>query len=362
MNRMWKIALALAVLALALGLAACGEKSEPSTDTTSSTKTSGKSEPANVQTEPFSLTLDFYPNADHAGIYMAKKLGYFKEAGLDVSIHTPTDPSTPIKEVAAGRTDLAISYEPEILLAVSHGLAVAPVAAIVDRPLTSMIWLKKSGIKGIGDLRGKTIATAGIPYQDAFLKTILARAHLSPSDVKTVNVGYGLLPAIASGKADAMLGGFSNVEGVDLRLRGMDPVVTPVDKLGVPTYNELVLVGNVERLEADSEPVRLFLAALSRGTQAAIEDPDAATLALLEANSDLDPKLTRAEVAATLPLLSTTGQEYKSAPGEKQPYGYMETPQWARFIRWMLANELIPSLVATSLLRIDGYLPGQIPQ
>ena len=104
-----------------------------------------------------------------------------------------------------------------------------------------MIWLAKSGIGGIADLRGRTIATAGIPYQDAYLETILARANLTPGDVKTVNVGFGLLPAILSGKADAMLGGFRNVEGVDLRLRGKAPVVTPVDQLGVPTYDELVL-------------------------------------------------------------------------------------------------------------------------
>ena len=165
---------------------------------------------------------------------MAQKLGYFEEAGLDVAIQTPSDPAAPIKQVAAGRTDLAISYEPEVLLAHEQGLDVVAVGALVNRPLTSMIWLKKSGIKGVGGLRGKTIATAGIPYQDAYLKTILARAKLSPSDVKTVNVGFGLLPALLGGQAQAMLGGFSNVEGVDLRLRGKDPVVTPVDKLGVP--------------------------------------------------------------------------------------------------------------------------------
>ena len=173
---------------------------------------------------------------------MAQKLGYFEEAGLDLTIQTPSDPAAPIKQVAAGRTDLAISYEPEVILAEEKGLDVLAVGALVDTPLTSMIWLKDSKIGGVPDLRGKTIATAGIPYQDAYLKTILARAGLSTDDVTTVNVGYGLLPAIVGGRAQAMLGGFSNVEGVDLRLRGKNPVVTPVDQLGVPTYDELVFV------------------------------------------------------------------------------------------------------------------------
>ena len=104
-----------------------------------------------------------------------------------------------------------------MVLAHEQGLDVVAIGALVNRPLTSMIWLQKSGIKGVADLKGKTVATAGIPYQDAYLETILARVGLTPSDVKTVNVGFGLLPALVSGRADAMLGGFRNVEGVDLR-------------------------------------------------------------------------------------------------------------------------------------------------
>jgi putative hydroxymethylpyrimidine transport system substrate-binding protein len=336
--RLPAIAVAVALLALALGLAACGEKGEG----------------GSAETEPLSLTLDFYPNPDHAGIYMAQKLGYFRDAGLDVSIHTPSDPAAPIKEVAAGRTDLAISYEPEVLLADQQGLDVVAVGALVDRPLTSMIWLKKSGIKGIGDLRGKTIATAGIPYQDAYLKTILARANLSPSDVKAVNVGYGLLPAIVGGRAEAILGGFRNVEGVDLRLRGKDPVVTPVDKLGVPSYDELVLVARRQRLEEDPEAIRLFLAALARGTAAAVERPNATTEALLGANPDLDPKLTRAEVKATLPLLKP------NRPG--QPYGYMDPAGWRNFSGWMRDNGLTSSQPPPSRVLSNAYLPGGIPE
>jgi putative hydroxymethylpyrimidine transport system substrate-binding protein len=336
-HRIW--AIALAVLALALTLAACGEKSE---DTTTSR-------------EDFSLTLDFYPNPDHAGIYMAQKLGYFEEAGLDLSIETPSDPAAPLKQVAAGRTDLAISYEPEVALAREQDLDVVAVAALVDRPLTSMIWLKESRIKGVGGLKGKTIATAGIPYQDAFLKTILARVKLTPDDVKSVNVGFGLLPALLSGSAQAMLGGFSNVEGVDLRERGKAPVVTPVDKLGVPTYDELVLVARPQALEEDPEKFRLFLAALARGTKAAVAQPGAATQAITEANPDLEPKLAAAEVKATLPLLGGEGGDH--------PYGYMDPGEWAAFAGWMRDNGLIDSLPDPSELLDNSYLPsGEIPE
>jgi putative hydroxymethylpyrimidine transport system substrate-binding protein len=339
MTRLRIPAIALAVLALVIALAACGEKSED----------------VSGERQSFSLTLDFYPNPDHAGIYMAQKLGYFEEAGLDVSIDAPSDPAAPVKQVAAGRTDLAISYEPEVALAREQGLDVVAVGALVDRPLTSLIWLKASGIKGVGDLKGKTIATAGIPYQDAFLKTILARVKLSPEDVKAVNVGFGLLPALVGGSAQAMLGGYSNVEGVDLRERGKAPVVTPVDKLGVPTYDELVFVANRGKLEEDPEKFRLFLAALQRGTEAAVEDPNAATKAITEANPDLEPKLAAAEVKATLPLL---GGRVGS-----RPYGYMDPKEWETFAGWMRDNDLIESLPQTSELLDNSYLPsGEIPE
>jgi putative hydroxymethylpyrimidine transport system substrate-binding protein len=339
MTRLRIPAIAVAILLLALALAACGEKSE---DTTG-------------DRESFSLTLDFYPNPDHAGIYMTQKLGYFEEAGLDLSIDTPSDPAAPLKQVAAGRTDLAISYEPEVALAREQGLDMVAVAALVNRPLTSMIWLRKSGIKGVGDLKGKTVATAGIPYQDAFLKTILARVKLSPDDVKAVNVGFGLLPALVGGSAQAMLGGFSNVEGVDLRERGKAPVVTPVDKLGVPTYDELVLVARRTALEANPEKFRLFLAALERGTDAAVQQPGAATTAITEANPDLEPKLAAAEVKETLPLLG--------ARTEGQPYGYMDPAEWETFAGWMRDNGLIENLPQTSELLDNGYLPsGEIPE
>jgi putative hydroxymethylpyrimidine transport system substrate-binding protein len=336
--RIQALVLAVALIALAIGLAACGEKSEDTAP----------------EAEPFSLTLDFYPNPDHAGIYMAEKLGYFEEAGLDVSIQTPSDPAAPMKLAAAGETDLAISYEPEVAIAHDKGLGVVAIGAMVNRPLTSMIWLGKSGIKGVGDLKGKTVAYAGIPYQEAFMKTILGRVGLSLSDVKFVNVGFGLLPALLGGSAEAMLGGFLNVEGVDLRQRGKDPVVTPVDQLGVPTYDELVLVANREALEAEPEKYRLFIAALERGTDAAVAQPGAAAKAVLDANHDLDAKLTEAEVQATLPLLG--------ARVEGKPYGYMDPEEWRTFSGWMRDNGLIESLPEPGELLSNAYLRGEIPE
>ncbi|OJU84386.1 MAG: hypothetical protein BGO11_21275 [Solirubrobacterales bacterium 70-9] len=330
--------LVIALLAIGLGLAACGAKSE-----------TGKGEP-----EKLTLDLDFYPNPDHAGIYMAQEEGFFSEAGLEVAIDSPTDPSAPLKDVASGRADLAITYEPEVALAREQGLDVVAVAALVNQPLTSLIWLKKSGIKSVADLKGKTVSYAGIPYQEAFLKTILERANVPASTVKTANVGFGLIPSLVSGSAQAMLGGYSNVEGVDLRERGKEPVITTVDKLGVPTYDELVFVARRASLEEEGQKIRLFIAALKRGTEAAVKAPKAATEAILAANTDLEPKLVEAEMTATLPLLG--------ARTEGQPYGYMDPKKWEAFAAWMHDEELIAALPKAAELMTNAYLVDEIPE
>ena len=327
------IAVALVVCAAVIA-AGCGEKSESTS--------AGKP-------QPFDLALDFYVNPDHAGIFEAIDRGYFRDAGLDVQPQAPSDPSAPIKEVASGRADLAISYEPEVLLAHDQGLPVKAVAALVPTPLTSMIWLKASGIKGVKDLRGKTIATAGIPYQQAYLKTILDKAGLTTNDVTTVDVQQGLLPALICGRAEAMLGGFLNVEGVALQQRGKDPTVMPVDKLGIPTYNELVLVANSDTLDSESQNIRLFLAALQRGTEAAVADPAGATKAILDAGKGLDPKTTRAEMNKTLPLLAQKGAKH---------YGYMDPNQWKKFAQFFADNGVIKALPSTDDVLTNDLLPG----
>jgi putative hydroxymethylpyrimidine transport system substrate-binding protein len=333
---MRRLLVAAAMLAAVVAVG-CGEKEE---------SRAGDSEPLTVM-------LDFYVNPDHAGIYTALDRGYFDDAGLEVEPRVPSDPSAPIRQVAAGRADIAISYEPEVLLAQDQGLPVIAVAALVPQPLTSLISLPEAGIAEPADLRGKTIATAGIPYQADYLEAILDEAGLTIEDVTQKDVGFNLLPAVLSGSADAMLGGFLNVEGVDLAERGERPRVVPVDELGIPTYDELVLVASRDRVEDDPEAIRLFIAALERGTRAAAEDPAGATEAILAAGEGLEPKLTRAEIDRTLPLL------LPEKPS--QPYGYMNAREWEAFAGFFADRGLISTRPTAGEMFTDELLPGQIP-
>jgi putative hydroxymethylpyrimidine transport system substrate-binding protein len=326
-------ALGLAAV-LTVGLAACG----------GGAPSAGSPE----HPQPFILELDWYVNPDHAGIYSALDRGLFKQAGLDVRPQVPSDPSAPIKEVAAGRADLAISYEPEVLLAHQQGLDVEAVAAIVGQPLTSLISLPRGGVESASDLAGKTVGTAGIPYQSDYLETIEERSGVASSSVTEVNVGLNLLPTLIAGKVDAILGGFRNIEGVDLKLRGLDPRIVPVDQLGVPSYDELVLVARRSTVDEHSDAIRRFIAALARGTDYAIAHPEEAANEVLQAGKGLDPTQTRAEVAATLPLL---------AAAEGHPYGYLDPDRWRAYATWMAQHDLIDSAPSPDQVLTNELLP-----
>ena len=328
------IRLAAALLACCLALAACGEKED----------TLGPK-----GTTELSLMLDFFPNADHAGIYAAQAGGHFEDAGLKVDIRQPADPSAPIKQVAAGRVDLAVSYEPELLRARDQGLKVISVGALVRKPLTSIISLPAGKIRAPKDLEGKRVGYAGIDYQQAYLRTILLNAGVDPKSVKVRDVGFGLSPALLTKKVDAVIGAFWNYEGIDLKLKKRRPRIIKVDEAGVPTYDELVLVANESALKRDSARLRSFLGALARGTQELEKNPDKGITGLLAANPDLDPKLQRASVKATLPLF---------LPPQGKPFGYQDPKARQAFAAWALENHLVMEISDATGTFTNDLLPG----
>jgi putative hydroxymethylpyrimidine transport system substrate-binding protein len=308
----------LAALAAALVLAGCGEKAEP----TGSNSGGGR--------EPFTVILDYLPNADHAGIYAARAEGLYAKANLDVKVVVPPDASSPLKLLKAGRADVAISYEPELLLARDAGAeSLVSVAALVQEPLTSLMALPSANVHSAGDLAGKRVGTAGIAYQHAYLQTILQHAGVDAGSVKETSVGFNLVPAMVSKKVAATLGAYWNYEGIQLRQKGRDPRIIRIEQAGVPTYDELVIVATDSEVRDHPDRIRKFLKALAEGTDRLDEHPGDA---LLAANKDLDPALQRASVKATLPY-------FKPKPG--RPYGYMDPGEWGLFTGFMHSNGLL---------------------
>ena len=333
-------ALVTAAILAALALAACGEK----TDTVA---------PAAAQTQPLNLMLDWLPNADHVGIYQALADGDFAKAGLTVHVQVPTDPATPLQLLAAGKVDAAISYEPQLMLARDAGEPLVAIAALVQRPLTSIVSLHSKHISSTQDLRGKKIGDAGIPYQQAYLKTILAHAGVPASSVKEINVGANLVPAMLSGRVDATLGAYWNYEAIQLRQAGKRPDVIRVDEAGVPTYDELVLVVRESEIANQNNELRRFVQALGRGYQAVRADPTAGVDALVRANPTLDRKLQLASVNATL-------SSFFPAHGSL-PWGWQDQSRWTTFGKWMLAQHLIKSAQTFTDASTNELLAGQGP-
>jgi putative hydroxymethylpyrimidine transport system substrate-binding protein len=311
----------LLLLPLLAAAAACGTSS--SADTVNGS--SGALTPVTVQ-------LDWYPNPDHVGLYTAIDRGFFARAGLEVTPRQPTDVSDPIKLVAAGRADLGISYEPEMFFAQQQHAPVVAVAAMVPTALNSIIAPGGKGIATPADLRGRTIGVDGSDSTNAYVGTVLRHAGLDPaSDVHRVTVGFNLLPALLAGKVDAIAGGFQNIEGAELAARGLHPVVFPVDRYGVPSYDELVVVANSQRMQSDSgyrKTVREFVSGLAAGTAYAKAHPPVA-LAVMRADSSSDyTSSLNISVPETLRLLRTTS---------------LDPVAWDRFGRWMQRQGLLNS-------------------
>jgi putative hydroxymethylpyrimidine transport system substrate-binding protein len=338
MRSLRPLACAVLAAACALALAACGEKTEST---------------GPAKRESVRLMLDFFPNADHAGLYAAQGTGAFDRAGLDVSIQTPSDPSAPLKLLAAGRVDLAISYEPELLLARDRGQKLVAVGALVQKPLTSVISIGRRAISNPTQLAGKTVGTAGIPYQSAYLKAILASAHVDAKRVKEVNVGFNLVPAMLSGKVDATLGAYWNYEAIQLQQEHKRPKVIRMETVGVPTYDELVIVARQSDLDAKSggAKIRRFMRALAQGMKALKQDPNTGIAPLLRANRDLDRRLQEASVKATMPVFFPADTS--------KAFGYMNPSEWATYGDWMARNRLLERPPDAASALTNEFLPGQ---
>lgn len=281
------------------------------------------------------VMLDWTPNPDHVGLYFAQAQGLFAKRGLAVAIHAPSDPTTPLKLVAAGKVDLAVSYEQEVFFAAAKKLPIEAVAAVVPVPLNSFMSIEPT-VKSLADLKGKTVGITGVPSDDATLKSAGLWGH-----VKVVSVGYNLVPALLSHRVAAVLGVYRNVEGIQLAQRGLHPTVIPVDRAGVPSYDELVLVASKSRLANNGyrDMVARFVQALAAGTTAARAHP-AQAIAVLKKVTASPQKFLAAATPATLQLLTTT---------------CLDVAQWQRFSNWMHAQGLVTSSLPASDVATSNY-------
>lgn len=340
------IALTAMLSVAALIGAACSDNTTSSPAQGSNATGSGSPVPTTLNVE-----LDWVPNPDHVGLYYAQDNGYFSDSALTINFQSPSNAADPIKLVALNKVDLAITYEPEMFYGQQNGLPVKAVATLVPVPLNSMIVSPAQTVTSLDQISGMSVGVTGIPSDDAFYTTMLKTAGLSEGDVTKVNVGFNLVPSLLSDKVQAIIGGYRNVEAIQVEQEsGTKPTVFPANELGVPSYAELVIAANADRLQSEpdyADAVRRFVAAMVKGTDAAIADPDGAT-EIMKQETQYKPDFLDESVPYTLTLL-------QPAAGSKT--GCIDETDWQSYGEWMQSSELITSTPDASTLATDDYLP-----
>ncbi|ALQ46831.1 ABC transporter ATP-binding protein [Raoultella ornithinolytica] len=251
--------------------------------------------------EKLTLVLDWYINPDHAPIMVAEQIGAFKAQGLDVKIVPPSDPALPPRLVAAGQADLAITYQPQVHFFADEGLPLVRVGTLINSPLNTIIALDKR-IKTPADLKGKKVGYSVSGIEQATLATMAQHDHIDPQSIKLINVNFQLTSALLAGQVDAVIGGYRNIEALELKLQGKDPQVMNVEDFGVPAYDELVIVANRDEIHAAK--IKKFLVALQEGVAYLRAHPQETWQAFAAAHPELNTELNQQAWQQTAPLFA----------------------------------------------------------
>ena len=249
--------------------------------------------------DKLTLILDWFVNPDHGPIIIAQENGYFAEEGLEVEVIAPADPADPPKMVAAGKADLAVSYQPQLHLQVHEGLPLKRVGTLVATPLNCLLVLEEGPVKSLADLKGRKVGFSVAGVEEALLGAMLQPHDLAFDDIELVNVNWSLSPSLMSGQVDAVIGAFRNFELNQLKIEGVAGRCFYPEEEGVPAYDELIYVANSETL--DEGRIARFLAATEKATQYIVNHPEASWEIFSGTAKELQDELNARAWVDTLP-------------------------------------------------------------
>ncbi|MFK3703380.1 putative hydroxymethylpyrimidine transport system substrate-binding protein [Raoultella sp. BIGb0138] len=289
--------------------------------------------------EKLTLVLDWYINPDHAPIMVAEQIGAFKEQGLDVRIVPPSDPALPPRLVAAGQADLAITYQPQVHFFADEGLPLVRVGTLINSPLNTVIALDKN-INTPADLKGKKVGYSVSGIEQATLATMAQNAHIDPQSIKLINVNFQLTSALLAGQVDAVIGGYRNIEALELKLQGKDPRVMNVEDFGVPAYDELVIVAHRDRIHAAK--IKKFLVALQKGVAYLHAHPQESWQAFAAAHPELNTELNKQAWLQTEPLFA------------RDPAA-LDKPRYEAYEQFLYNNKLVKKITPLTHYAVELY-------
>ena len=316
----WMSRMLLVVVAIVL--AGC-------TGTNQTNKESAKKNP-----EEISIMLDWYPNAVHSAIYVAQEKGYFKDEGLNVKIEMPADTNDPLKLAATGKVDLALSYQTQTVISRAEGIPVVSVAAFVRHPLDVIMFKKETGMKTPKDLEGKSVGYPSTSISEALVATMMKKDGGDFNKVKMTDVGWDLMPAVATDNVDAIIGGYINHEYVLLNKEGYNMDVMKLTDYGVPDNYELVLVTGEKTLAKKKDSIEKFWRAVTKGQEDVKKNPEAGLQVLLDHENDsfpLDKEVETKSLETLLPLMEDSNV----------PFGFQEEEKWKDVADWLYETGVI---------------------
>ena len=288
--------------------------------------------------EKLTVLLDWFINPDHAPLFVALEKGFFNNRGLVVEFKVPSNPNDPPKLVAAGKADLAVSYQPQHHLQVDQGLPLVRIGTLVATPLNCLVVLADSDIKDIADLRGKTIGYSVSGFETLLLKVMLAQKNIKMEDVKLVNVNFSLSPSLLAGQTDAVIGAFRNFELNQMDLEGRPGRAFYVEEHGVPPYDELILIAHPTRI--GEAKFKKFMDALEEGVQFLINHPEVSWTLFTKNRKDLKTELNRRAWRDTLP-------RFALRPGA------LDRSRYRRFAEFLKAESQISAIPAMETWAVE---------
>ena len=336
---MKKKVLAVVMVALALAtLCACGGKTK-NPDVTE--------HPGDAELTEITLVLDWTPNTNHTGFYVADSLGYYEAEGLKVNILQPPEDGATMM-VASGKAQFGVDFQdylPPVLTA-EEEYPVEAVAALIQHNTSGIISQKEDGIESPKDLQGKNYATWELPVEQAMLKQIV---EADGGDFNKVN----MVPEYVTDLESAFHSDIDAVwvyyawDGINAELKGMDTnMIYFRDITPEFDYYSPVIIANTDYLEEHPEEAKAFLEATQKGYQYAIDHPEDAADLLCEAVPELDPELVKKS------QIWLADQYIADAP----QWGYIDPKRWDAFYAWLYENELTEEIPAGTGFT-NEYLP-----
>ncbi len=319
------------IFILLVGIAGCSQKNEQED-----------------KKEELTLMLDWYPNAVHSFLYVAQEKGYFEEEGLDVKIEMPSDVNDPLRLAAAGKIDLAINYQNQLIMSQEEGIPIKGIASIVQKPLGELMFKKETAIQSPKDLEGKAVGLGTSMVPQAIVRAMMEKDGGDPDKVEFIDVGYDLIPALATDRVDALMGAYINHELLLLEKEGYNIQTLSREDFDIPAAMELIFVAGDETIAEKPEALKKFLRAVNKGQEEVVAHPeDSLKILLAHQNEDsaLDPEVEQKSLEILLPLMGES----------EHPFGWQSAEQYQEVIDWMKQANIIKKPFDADTVFIDLF-------